>query len=91
MYENGLKTWSGGDEGLRKVLRPGLAGSFSAVTVGCAYRQGGLGNMSMYGKVTDFHVYGRDLSDLEMEDITGLVSLVKSRVENPVRTTRVQI
>ena len=84
LYENGLKTWSGGDAGLQQVLKPGLAGSFNTVTVGCAYREGGLGNMSMYGKVTDFHVYGRGLTDLEMEDITGLESWIKSRVADTV-------
>ena len=40
------------------------------MTLGCYYRNTGVGFMSMYGSVTDTQVFSRGLSVQEMVDIT---------------------
>ena len=42
----------------------------STFTLGCYYRSGGTGFMSMYGSVTDAQVFSRELTDQEMVDMT---------------------
>lgn len=42
----------------------------STFTLGCYYRSGGTGFMSMYGSVTDAQVFSRELSVQEMVDMT---------------------
>ena len=42
----------------------------STFTLGCYYRSGGTGFMSMYGSVTDAQVFSRELSVQEMMDMT---------------------
>ena len=41
------------------------------MTLGCYYRNTGVGFMSMYGSVTDTQVFSRGLSVQEMVDITS--------------------
>ena len=43
----------------------------SIFTFGCFYRNMGAKFMSMYGSVTDAQVFGRELTDQEMIDITS--------------------
>ena len=43
----------------------------SIFTHGCFYRDQGVKYMSMYGSVTDVQVFSRELTDLEMEEMTG--------------------
>ena len=42
----------------------------SIFTLGCYFRDGNTGFMSMYGSVTDAQVFSRELSDQEMVDMT---------------------
>ena len=52
-----------------KMIRNALCQA-STFTLGCYYRNGGTGFMSMYGSVTDAQVFSRELSDQEMVDMT---------------------
>ena len=49
-------------------------------TLGCYYREGGSGFMSMYGSVTDAHMFSRELTDQEMMDFTTCQSSLKGDI-----------
>ena len=49
----------------------------STFTLGCYYRSGGTGFMSMYGSVTDAQVFSRELTDQEMVDMTTCKAFLK--------------
>ena len=66
LVENGkmrFKTVSEDFKELRKTM--------NFVSAGCFYRTSGAGYQSMYGRVTDVQIFGKILSNLDMEKITG--------------------
>ena len=70
LVENGVKAVDKPNKEIIGWMRT-IPTRLSMLTVGCYYREGGTGFMSMYGSVTDTQVFGRELSDQEMIEMTS--------------------
>ena len=70
--ENGLKRYEETYDRLKEIWKK-LNSSINLVTVGCWYipYKSGEEEFSMFGEFTDFQIFGRILSEQEMNDITG--------------------
>ena len=80
LVENGKKVW---DKTTPEVVdwMKDLKSKAEHFTLGCLYRSVGTMKMSMYGSVTDAHVFNRTLED---EDMISFTSCEKSRVKGNV-------
>ena len=70
LFENGQKSFEVQSNGLAKFGK-NLTKSMNHVSAGCMYRRDAIGYMSMHGLVTDVQIFGRLLSEKEMEKNTG--------------------
>ena len=66
LVENGKVRFKSQSDDIQK-----LGSTMNHVAAGCFYRTSGTGYQSMYGRVTDVQIFGNDLSDTELEEITG--------------------
>ena len=73
-------TENGGVRMKTQVTIRRLGNEINHVAVGCFYRDTGTPYPSMYGRITDFQIFGRILSDSEMESVTGC----RARMEGDV-------
>ena len=69
-YEGGRQYYEGKVEDLVKVFNS-LDPTISIFTVGCVYKLGVTPFMSLHGKVTDFQVWSKILSQEKLEKITS--------------------
>ena len=89
-YEGGRQYYEGKVEDLVKVFNS-LDSTISIFTVGCVYKMGTTPFMSLHGKVTDFQVWSKILSQDKLEKITSCRHFESGNILRLSQVTRIHI